>query len=415
MKLLPIALVSLACGAVVGTVLAYVRVGQVETRLVPPPLPGQQAATQAAAGTSVPAPSKPSGPAVEVDSDKYDFGTMQRGATQSHQFQFKNVGDQPLTLVVGRTSCKCTLGDVSGEPLQPGQSAPVRLEWVAKSLPGEFRQAATIQTNDPRRPSVELTIVGMVTELAGLSPNELLLGKFSPDSVATASVVLSSYAEDSDSDPLVATASAGKSEVLKDKCRIEVVSLAKEEIPDPKATSALRIELTAGPGMPIGSLTEWVEVQTNLHDGRPRGTKADGSVLQLPVLGLVEGDVTLHGPNWSKRSGILNLGKIRSSQGKEVKLRLSFKGANSAERRATLESVDPEWLEVEMGEPIPIREGVMHQPLIVRVPPGRPPEIRAGKSADDGGIGAGLATVRLSTNHPTSQNFDFRVRFLIAE
>ena len=139
-------------------------------------------------------------------------------------------------------------------------------------------------------------------------------------------------------------------------------------------------------------------------------------MLQVPVLGRVEGDITLHGSGWSKQLGLLNLGKVASSVGREAKLLVSFKGEHAAEGRVTgVESIDPEWLEVDLGEPEQVREGVTHQKLTVRVPKGQPSTIRSGASAENGGQGDGDALVRLRTNNPTTAELDVKVRFVIAE
>ena len=69
---------------------------------------------------------------------------------------------------------------------------------------------------------------------------------------------------------------------------------------------------------------------------------------------------------------MLNFGSVQSAKGRDAKLFISFKGEDAANARASLESVDPEWLEVELGEPEAIREGRTHQPITVSVPPGRP-------------------------------------------
>ncbi|MCU0880179.1 MAG: DUF1573 domain-containing protein, partial [Pirellulaceae bacterium] len=41
-----------------------------------------------------------------VNGERYDFGTMDRYATQSHSFIIANDGDEPLILKLGKTTCK---------------------------------------------------------------------------------------------------------------------------------------------------------------------------------------------------------------------------------------------------------------------------------------------------------------------
>ena len=59
-------------------------------------------------------------PLAEVKEPNYQFGAMQRGTTKSHEFVFRNTGHSPLTLRVGSTTCKCTIGNVSDDqPFRP--------------------------------------------------------------------------------------------------------------------------------------------------------------------------------------------------------------------------------------------------------------------------------------------------------
>ncbi|MEN0110166.1 MAG: DUF1573 domain-containing protein [Planctomycetota bacterium] len=413
MKLLPLTLVCLALGAALGVALGHRDVGTVETSFAPPPRPGDEVAATDGAG---PAKAARRLPQAAVDAATHDFGVMQRGSSRSHEFVFTNEGEAPLSLRVGRTSCKCTLGDVADQPLAPGESCPVRLEWVARTQPGAFRQTATVLTNDPRQPSVELTVEGRVAEVAGLEPKELLFGRLSTDERRTESVYLTSFL--TQDEPLVATARMSDGTPDAELYDVRVESASADDLPIAGAKSGVRVSVTAGPGLPVGTVTAWVEVETNLTRADENGEPipgADPISLQVPLLAVVEGDVSVHGAGWSKELGVLNLGSIRSAKGRESKLRLSFKGDGAAGARASVDSVEPEWLQVDLGEPREVRPGVVHQPMTVRVPPGRNAVVRSGPGEENGGQGEGDARVRLVTTHPSVAELDVRVRFVIAE
>lgn len=414
MKLFPLIVASFAVGAGLGVALAYVEVGKVETTLAPMATEADKLVSIPGAGAG-PAALGFQGPVAEVDEKLHDFGTMQRGSTESHEFLFTNAGTTPLTIEVGRTSCKCTLGNVADRPLAPGETTPVRLEWIAKAVPGSFRQVATVLTNDPRNPTIELTVEGLITEMTGLMPNEFLLGKMAADETRSATVYLAAYDDSEDADPLLAEPSIDPETPMADRYQFTTETVSGDDLPIQGAKTGVKLTVTAGPGLPIGMITEWITVRTNLRDDRPHGDKAEGVSLQIPLLAQVEGDISLHGAGWSKERGVLNFGKVASKDGKEAKLRISFKGENAATSQATLASVDPEWLEVELDEPIEIRPGVRHQPLTVRIPPGRSAEVRSGVGSEEGGIGDGDARIRLTTTHPTTSELDVKVRFVIAE
>ena len=245
-------------GAGIGTALAYIEVGEVEENFAPPasvgaPLADGGTSSLATGSQSIGSQSAGNGktayPKVEAADPDYDFGTMQRGTTESHDFILTNRGEAPLTLEAGATSCKCTLSDVASEPLQPGASAPVRLEWVAKIPAGHFEQTATIHTNDPRRPRLELKVRGEVVETVGLEPREFLIGQMTTDDRRTATIHLAAYGET----PMEATARMADSVPHPELFDLSIESVPVEDLPLPGATTGVRIDLTVSPWLAVRS------------------------------------------------------------------------------------------------------------------------------------------------------------------
>src|SRR4051794_37825111 len=72
-----------------------------------------------------------SGPRVVVPEPSYDFGTMPRGTSKSHEFVIRNLGTAALKLRLLSTTCKCTLSEVPNASIPPGGSTKVKLEWSA--------------------------------------------------------------------------------------------------------------------------------------------------------------------------------------------------------------------------------------------------------------------------------------------
>ena len=102
---------------------------------------------------------------------EFDFGVMLRNAKSSHEFSLKNVGDIPLRLRVLGSTCKCTVGTLDQDTLDPGESTTVKLEWTAKTNSGTFSQSADIKTNDPDLTELKLTVRGQVVELVAAEPS----------------------------------------------------------------------------------------------------------------------------------------------------------------------------------------------------------------------------------------------------
>lgn len=100
---------------------------------------------------------------------KYDFGTMEAGATRSHVFKVTNAGDGKLELVKNRSSCQCTIAGVKKGGLAKGDSTEIKLEWTAKTGP-EFSQSVEICTNDPKHKMLEIQVSGQVTSSIEIRP-----------------------------------------------------------------------------------------------------------------------------------------------------------------------------------------------------------------------------------------------------
>src|SRR3954449_6323415 len=125
---------------------------------------------------------------ITVDEQHYNFGSMQRGTTKSHEFVIRNTGNAPLKIRNGGTTCKCTLSKVADESIPPNGSTKVKLEWTAKADSGPFRQTATILTNDPTQTQVELSVDGQILALSGVEPPDFLFDKLAVGETKTAQV-----------------------------------------------------------------------------------------------------------------------------------------------------------------------------------------------------------------------------------
>ena len=319
MKIFHVLIAGTIAGLLLGAALARLEVGVVDSRLAPP---SPDPTAEVGPGVAPAAPEAEELPRVEIDETTFNFGVLQRGSTSSHEFVVKNTGDAPLWLEIGSTSCKCTLGMASEEAIPPGGSAPVKLEWVAKSLPGRFEQRATVHTTDPRRPVIELNVEGMIVEQSALQPREFAMGKLTSDDSRSLSIYLASFVEEG----LEATAAMAKETQKPELFEVSVVQAPLEEVPLEGAKSGVRIDLKAGPGFPVGYVAEWLEIKTN----QPQ----IGTVL-APISGIVEGEVTLHGRNWSGNLGILNLGKVKNDSETKERLVVSFKGESAASAEAS--------------------------------------------------------------------------------
>ncbi|MDE5637941.1 MAG: DUF1573 domain-containing protein [Alistipes sp.] len=67
---------------------------------------------------------------------KYDLGTIHRKDKRTLSFEYANKGDAPLVIVDVDVSCGCVVPEWSKEPLLPGQSAVMTVEFDPKTKMG---------------------------------------------------------------------------------------------------------------------------------------------------------------------------------------------------------------------------------------------------------------------------------------
>jgi len=334
-------------------------------------------------------------PRAEVPETTFEFGSMEMGTSMSHAFEVRNVGASPLHLKVGDTTCKCTVGDLAKSEIQPGDHTEVRLEWIAKTDPGPFRHGATLHTNDPLQSHIQLTVEGQViASTTMLTPSELIYGTLQVDEIRTSDLTLISYVDEKME--IVDHEISGKG--FQSQVEVRFEPLDKEQLSDSGALSGLKIFTTYRAGKAIGPLRGLLTLSTNLENAEK---------INIPISCHVVGDISIYGSGWNGKLGLLTLGKIRSDEGKKVRLNLAIRGAYAADTEFSVASVDPPELKVSFGEHRKMKEQLVHVPLLIEVPAGTRPMVWLGKPASTD------ATIVLKTTHPETPEVPLRVRFAV--
>jgi hypothetical protein len=78
---------------------------------------------------------------------EYDFGTVTEGEKVAYTYKFTNNGDEPLILSNAKGSCGCTVPKWPREPIAPGESGEVTVEFNSKNKKGKRNQKVTITAN----------------------------------------------------------------------------------------------------------------------------------------------------------------------------------------------------------------------------------------------------------------------------
>ncbi|WP_375417654.1 DUF1573 domain-containing protein [uncultured Hymenobacter sp.] len=101
--------------------------------------------------------------------DAHDFGKVPEGTMATHEFKFRNTGNQPIVIATVQASCGCTTPDWTKTPVLPGKSGMVRAVYSSAGRPGVFNKTVTI-TSNATEPSKVLTIKGAVLTKDELRP-----------------------------------------------------------------------------------------------------------------------------------------------------------------------------------------------------------------------------------------------------
>lgn len=78
--------------------------------------------------------------------ETWDFGTIPQGKPVKHQFSFTNTGKAPIVIQNVQASCGCTTPTWPKEPILPGKSDVIEVQYNAAN-PGGFNKSITITSN----------------------------------------------------------------------------------------------------------------------------------------------------------------------------------------------------------------------------------------------------------------------------
>jgi hypothetical protein len=98
---------------------------------------------------------------ISFDKDVHDYGNIKQNANGTCEFKFKNTGKEPLIISMARGSCGCTVPDWPKEPIKPGESAVIKVNYDTKRV-GPINKTVTISSNAKNEPNKILTIKGNV-------------------------------------------------------------------------------------------------------------------------------------------------------------------------------------------------------------------------------------------------------------
>ncbi len=101
-------------------------------------------------------------PIIKFDQPSYNFGKIKAGETVTHEYTFKNVGQLPLIVTQASAACGCTVPEYSKEPVKPGGSGVIKVQFNSKGKSGMQTKNITIYYNNKVEPMVQVVLTGEV-------------------------------------------------------------------------------------------------------------------------------------------------------------------------------------------------------------------------------------------------------------
>ena len=98
---------------------------------------------------------------IKFDEMKYDFGDMTAGDVVHHTFTFTNTGTNPLLITNAIGSCGCTVPTYPKEPIPPGGTAAIEVQFNSSGKEGLQNKTITVSANTEPTTTV-LTITSNV-------------------------------------------------------------------------------------------------------------------------------------------------------------------------------------------------------------------------------------------------------------
>jgi hypothetical protein len=132
--------------------------------------------------------------------------------------------------------------------------------------------------------------------------------------------------------------------------------------------------------------------------------------VEIPIQGVVAGDIVIAGRGWDSRTGVLTMGSVQGRHGVEWPLIIVVRGPHARDVKLKPERVEPGLIDVELGPTVHIDDKALCQTrLTIRIPPGSQPAMHLGSEQGEPG------RITLQTNHPEVPELDILVRFAIKE
>lgn len=108
---------------------------------------------------------------IAFEQDHFDFGKVKLNTKVRHAFKFTNIGENPLMIADAQASCGCTVPSFSREPVLPGATGEITVEFNTTGRLGTNHKSVMIFSN-ARREKISVSFEAEVVREDGSSAGE---------------------------------------------------------------------------------------------------------------------------------------------------------------------------------------------------------------------------------------------------
>lgn len=90
----------------------------------------------------------------KFNEEEFNFGTIKQGESVTHEFNFTNVGNEPLIISKAEGSCGCTVPTFPQEPILKNQSGVIKVTFNSTGKMGIQDKTVTLTSNALQNPMI---------------------------------------------------------------------------------------------------------------------------------------------------------------------------------------------------------------------------------------------------------------------
>jgi hypothetical protein len=104
-------------------------------------------------------------PVITFTETEFDFGKMTQGERVLHDFTFTNTGKGQLIISNVTTTCGCTIAEKPKDPIAPGKTGKIKVEFNSDGKSGEVMRQITVVSNcEPNAATLKIKATVIVPE-----------------------------------------------------------------------------------------------------------------------------------------------------------------------------------------------------------------------------------------------------------